>query len=97
MTFEITSTSYKNHLVLTGWSFYPTTDDWYPNFENNLIAIKSVQSLNDSEQFTVIAMGADDFGLETLSLSQDEARSILLKLPSIITIDYLKSIGFEKF
>jgi len=75
--------------------YKPTTDDWYPNFENNTIQI-SLLPLNDGT-FRVCAWGNDDFGMELDFESLGEAEYIFdtIEKYSIVNKQDLYDLGFE--
>lgn len=75
--------------------YKPTTDDWYPNFENNTIRI-SLLLLNDGT-FRVCAWGNDDFGMERDFESLGEADDIFDTIEKYSTVNKqdLYDLGFD--
>lgn len=75
-----------------------TTDDWYPNFEGNIVAV-SLLKLNDippNNCWRVSIWGADDDGMEKDFLTRIEALDEFNLLPEVITKDYLIDRGFSR-
>jgi len=78
-----------------GWHFIPAAEDWYPSFDGGLVATR-ITALRDGN-FRVSVWGDDDFGMVRDVPTEEEARRIYLRLPSVIFKDDLVSMGFERF
>lgn len=73
----------------------PTTDDWYPNYQNNIVRLVYVGELVDST-YRVAVWGADDFGVEYDAKDKETAENIFnkLKTKTNITQKELYDLGF---
>jgi hypothetical protein len=86
-------TLYQNELRKGGYSFYPTTDWWSPTFDDGTIAVSIIDYGIGTVKICI--NGGDDTMMALTNVTREEARKIVLKFPSIITMEYLRSIGFE--
>lgn len=88
--------------------FYPTSDDWHPNFPRDTVEIKVYAyhtSIDPAKgMIRICVSGADDTGMnrdEVLPVSDYEARLKELKrwldndLPNPLTKKWLLSNGFQ--
>ncbi len=84
---------------LTG-TYYPATDDWYPNFPNELVKV-SMHELpfpsNEKEIWRVSVFGADDCGMNKDFSTREDAYICLKSLPVIISMQDLLERGFDWF
>jgi hypothetical protein len=73
----------------------PTTDNWYPNYENNMVRLVYVGKLVDGT-FRVAVWGADDFGVEYDAKDKGTAKELFnkLKTKTNITQKELYDLGF---
>lgn len=91
------SSRHRSRLSLSGWSFYPTTDDWAPSFEaspereGGLVGITVIE---DADSCRIYAKGLDDTGYERGGFTREQARRFMTRLPTIITMAWLQSQGF---
>lgn len=102
--------SYQEGMRRGGYSFRPTTDSWAGTFPDGTVGIAIVPltkwvrgkcgrlTKDDSNViwYRVCVWGTDDTGMEIDNLSHDEARRIVLSLPSIITMADLATRGFHR-
>ena len=75
--------------------FKTTTDNWYPNFENDTIEISLLDMVDGT--FRVCAWGNDDFGMELDFESLGEAEYIydIIDRLDIVNKSDLYELGFE--
>lgn len=75
-----------------------TTDNWYPNYENDKVMLMYVGLLADGD-FRVAAWGNDDFGIERdFDKEEDDYKMFLeLKKKRVITKDGLYNLDFTNF
>jgi hypothetical protein len=77
--------------------FKHTTDDWHPNFENNLVSITLIPDDSYGNEFRISIWGEDDCGREKLYKTESSALSEfidIIRLESISRAD-LKQRGFN--
>lgn len=90
---------------------YPTSDDWHPTFSNGTVEIRVYayydcypEGTKPDGMIRICVRGADDTGMERderLNMSKYEQRLIEIKywlehkLPNPITMDWLRSQGFN--
>lgn len=88
--------NYQTDMRRRGFSFRPTTDDWAGTFPDGTVGIALLSLTNHrySIKHRVCVWGTDDLGMEIDVTSCDEARRIILSLPSIITMNDLLGRGF---
>lgn len=72
--------------------FRPTTDQWYPNYDGDLVKISVYEYSKGGAM--VCVWGNDDFGMEILVDTRMQAIDIFNTLPKVITIEDLESRGF---
>lgn len=82
----------KNTIYNIKEEFRPTTDQWYPNYDGNLVKVRVVEYSKGGAM--VCVWGADDFGMEIMTGTRMQAIDIYQTLPKIITIEDLESRGF---
>lgn len=72
-----------------------TTDNWYPNYENNMVKLSYIGKLRNGK-FRVCVWGADDFGLDYDTNTKAKARKMFRKLQNkkILTQQNLYDLGF---
>ncbi len=85
--------------------FKTTSDDWSPNYPGNLVSVvmsksKGYNHLYVFEDIFIINVSGKDDIYMTKSFTIDEEKEaynciVSLLKTSIITFDYLESIGFE--
>lgn len=85
---------YKADLIQRGYTFRPTTDQWYPNFEGELVAICCSGQLK-SKRWSIEVTGADDFAMSWEGETRMQALDMFKSLPAIITQSDLKERGFK--
>jgi hypothetical protein len=89
----------RSACVALGYSFWPTSEDWHPSFDppedgrGGFVIVRIVPLIRGG--YRVVVCGADDSGCERDVPTMDEARAIVCALPSIITRDHLRAIGFS--
>lgn len=89
----------RSRLTALGYSFWPTSEDWHPSFEppedlrGGFVIVRVVPLIRDG--YRVIVRGADDTGRERDVATLDEARSVVLALPSVISFADLDALGFR--
>lgn len=83
---------YKADLTQRGYFFRPTTDEWYPNFPGNLVAIYCGK--DSDRKWSISVIGEDDFAMSWSGETRMQALEMLRSLPEIITKSDLKSRGF---
>lgn len=73
----------------------PTTDCWFPNYENNMVKLSYIGRL-PNKTFRVAVWGADDYGLKFDAEDKRTAKKIFnnLKEKVNITKGYLYELGF---
>jgi len=85
--------------------FYPTIDDWYPNFPRDTVQIRvHDQTTGDNVFIRISVWGYDDCGMEKdfyVSLAEKDATlkqviKLADNLPNPITKAWLKSQGFVR-
>lgn len=89
-------------------SFYPTCDDFHSSFDapedrrGGFVGIRVFPRYRiengervESGAYCVSAYGTRTSSMHLEDVTLDEAREVVRRLPSIITIDHLLSIGFR--
>lgn len=84
--------SYKTKIKV----YKDTVDDWYPNFENNLVSVSIHPDNSYGNEWRLSVWGDDDFGLEKLYKTEDAVLTEFMQIISKETIkqSYLKECGF---
>lgn len=72
--------------------FRPTTDQWYPNYPEDLVKVTVVEYSKGGAMVNV--WGDDDFGMQILVDTRMQALDIFNALPKVITIEDLQLRGF---
>jgi hypothetical protein len=86
-----------------GFSFVPTTDDWYPTFPDGTVAVSGVIEYSeryrldhpDWPYFKILVTGDDDTGMEKEFYTPEEAEATLSALPAVIAKQDLLDRGFH--
>lgn len=89
-------------------SLYPTCDNFRSSFDEppdglgGFVGIRVFPryhrtggELVETGEYVVSAYGTRTSSVHLEQLSLDEAREVVRRLPSIITVDYLRSVGFR--
>jgi hypothetical protein len=76
------------------YEFRPTTDQWYPNYDGDLVKISVYEYSKGGAK--VCVWGADDFGMEIMVGTRMQALDIFNALPKVITQEDLKLRGFVR-
>jgi hypothetical protein len=88
---------YAASLVLCGYEFLPTIDEWYPNFHNDTVAISPVKT---RENITyIVASGADDHYLIATFEGDDrheKARRVRKMITEPVSHASLIELGFSR-
>jgi hypothetical protein len=85
--------------------YYPVSDEWYPNYPNNLVRMRVTFYENDDPEKDMVRIsfwGADDFGLEKDELVSrkvfykkiKEIKNWLKNIPEPLSAKWLKEQGF---
>ena len=84
-------------------TFIPTTDDFYPNYDNDTVQVKFHGDINRwlpaVPCYRVSVWGTDDYGLIYDSPHEHECQELYNLITSMksITKQELKDLGFELF
>lgn len=74
--------------------YWPTIDEWYPNFPRNTVRVSVYRAESSKEPHRICVWGADDFGMELDTRDVTLIRRIVRELPNPLTIEWLKGRGF---
>ena len=88
--------------------YVTVTDNWHPNFHDNLIKITLGMYFYDGDCYVkLMAWGADDFGLEiciddltfrdAIDLYNNELNTLYESIPKVTNKDWFFDHGFERF
>ncbi len=74
-----------------------TTDDWYPNYPNDMVRLVYVGRLNNGF-FRISVWGADDCGYEFDTEDEEKAKKLFefLKRTQVIRKSELRNLGFRQ-
>jgi hypothetical protein len=93
---EMCMRHYTASLVLCGYEFLPTIDEWYPNFKNDTVAISPVKSRKNVAY--IVVTGADDYYLIATFEGDDrheKARRIRKMITEPVSRTSLVELGFS--
>ncbi len=91
-----TRDKYLQTYLKRGYIAMKALDDWYPTFDNHLVAVSPVfKLLGLPTIYRVCVWGADDFGMEKDFSSKKEAENLRAKIKSPITAFKLKELGMH--
>lgn len=82
-------------------SLYPTCDDWAPSFDappdgaGGFVGVHIFQRIGVPYEYAVSVYNAKTSSMHSKPMSLDDAREVVRRLPSIVTVDHLLSIGFR--
>jgi hypothetical protein len=68
-------------------------EDWYPNFDGDTVRAR-LYLLGDGS-WRVCVWGADDTGVELDTPDESFARAVYAGLPSVVSKEYLRGVGFK--
>lgn len=76
----------------------PTSDDWHPNYEGNLVRVAIGQGLPRDDAFAVSVSGADDEIWHSDQSCIMEASILYMRVTSLddVTKDALTKLGFKR-
>ncbi len=88
-------------------SLYPTCDNWRESFKappdglGGFVGVRVFpryrregKAMVETGEYVVSAYGMRTSSMHLEQLTLDQAREVVRRLPSIITVDHLRSIGF---
>jgi hypothetical protein len=97
---------YNNNLITHRQFYYPTQDEWYPNFVRNTVFISFYERVHNNPQgkitFHISIWGKDDHGMERFwtvpNIDRDitylEINKFINNLPNPLNKDWLEEHEF---